>query len=86
MYMPLEVPLGELAVAPVNPVHEEVVRELVFFVGFPLLFSIRSTENKTHHSIFHFPSFSLQNPIQITVARFSHDEELLWTGASLEIV
>ena len=27
MYMPLEVPLGELAFAPVNPVHEEVVRK-----------------------------------------------------------
>lgn len=27
MYMPLEVPLGELAVAPVNPVHEELVRK-----------------------------------------------------------
>ena len=26
MYMPLEVPLGEFAFAPVNPVHEEVVR------------------------------------------------------------
>ena len=27
MYMPLGVPLGELAVAPVNPVHEELVRK-----------------------------------------------------------
>lgn len=25
MYMPLEVPLGELAVAPINNIHEEVV-------------------------------------------------------------
>ena len=34
MYMPLEVPLGELAVAPVNPVHEELVRKIEFDVSF----------------------------------------------------
>ena len=48
--MPLEVPLGELAVAPVNPVHEEVVRS-VFFSSFPFVSSKKNDhEQKTHFS------------------------------------
>lgn len=85
MYMPLEVPLGELAVAPVNPVHEELVRKgslnlrrlfRPFVVKTKLiLLPLRS-----------FPVYSKQkNQIQITVARFSHDEELLWTGELMDL-
>ena len=87
MYMPLEVPLGELAVAPVNPVHEELVRKggglnfrrlfWPFVVETKLiLLPLRSSSSLSTLN---------KKSIQITVARFSHDEELLWTGDLMDL-
>ena len=72
----LEAGLAELAVAPVHPTVEEVVsfffwRGLVIGAAMCLLFH-RSARSHTLRPL---------NSQQVTVLRFSQEEELLWAGA-----